>query len=304
MQGKWLEFNFTGLKDIFLEADRSDLLTFGFSMDAGKGRVAFVVRTPQNAEGRPDYNETYALIALCRTRVWGKYTLLGNHKKAGNFKARIRAFFEKAIKAEVCGEGGDANGFSLHAALADINARIPHGLAGTGSLPSLRAVRTVMGSDWSREVDDGDKTHILSFPRLALPRRPRENTLLKLVGCDKPDGEIAELLKVLREQNTTVAWSAFPPKHDPWLTRPTRGKVAAPAPSATPAIDAATHTTRDFERGYFRAVAIMLMEAGSATPAVRSVFSLCEHPEAADPEDLAVFAKHGLLPASTTVPEP
>lgn len=290
MQGNWFEFNFTGLKDIYGEARRGDLLTFAFSLEAGLGRVSFLVRTPQDKEGQPILNDSYTIVALNRTRRWDRYLLLGNHMRAGNFKVRIRSFFAKAIADEVCGVGGDTTGFSLNAALADINTRIPHKLGGPESLSSLRAVRAVMGNDWSKEVDDGDKTHVLSFPRLTLPRRPRENTLLKLVGCDKPESEITELLEVLRAQNTTVAWSAFPPKSDPWAARPRRGD-RAPAPAAPQGQDESTH---DFERGYFRAVAVLLRDAGVVTPAVRHAFELGGHPEHASPDDAALFAQHGL----------
>lgn len=294
MQGNWFEFNFTGLKDIYGEARRGDLLTFAFSLEAGRGRVSFLVRTPQDKEGQPILNDSYAIIALNRSRRWDRYLLLGNHMRAGNFKVRIRPFFAKAIAGEVCGVGGDATSFSLNAALTDINTRIPRRLGGPESLSSLRAVRAVMGNDWSKEVDDDDKTHVLSFPRLTLPRRPRENTLLKLVGCDKPESEITELLEVLRAQNTTVAWSAFPPKSDPWATRPRRGD-RVPATAAEPA-PVRGQGGCDFERGYFHAVATLLREAGTVTPAIHSLFSGSERPESADPEDVAVFEQHGLMP--------
>lgn len=294
MNGKWQEFNFTGLKNVYNEADDRDLLTFAFSMDAGRGRLAFLVRTPQNKDGQPLVNDSYAVIALCRTRKWDRYLLLGNHKRVGNFKVRIRAWFESAIKDELCGSGGDTDGFSLAASLSEINARIPVSLTTAESVASLRAVRTVMGSGWAKEVDDGDKTHVLSFPRLTLPRRPRENTLLKLVGYDKPEAEITELLEVLRAQNTTVAWTAVPPKADPWLTRPRRGgqqTVEAASAGGREARD-------DFERGYFHAVAVALAEAGTVTPAVRSLFAAGRLPESADPVDAALFNLHGLTPAA------
>ncbi len=296
MNGKWQEFNFTGLKNVYNEADDRDLLTFAFSMDAGHGRVAFLVRTPQDKDGQPVFNDSYAVIALCRTRKWDRYLLLGNHKRVGNFKVRIRAWFEKAIMDELCA-GGGADGFSLAASLADINARMPASLTAADSLAALRAVRTVMGSGWAKEVDDGDKTHVLSFPRLTLPRRPRENTLLKLVGCDKPEGEISELLEVLRAQNTTVAWTAVPPKADPWLTRPRRGDRTA-AVAASPAENASHDHRDDYARGYFHAVAVALAEAGAVTPAVRSLFVAGRLPECADPADAALFNQHGLTPVA------
>ncbi len=66
---------------------------------------------------------------------------------------------------------------------------------------------------------------------------------------------------------------------------------------------AAKHSTNidgcsrnDWCKGYYCAVSVLLREEGIATAAVRSLFDQGGGAEHADPEDIALFREHGLLP--------
>jgi len=50
-----------------------------------------------------------------------------------------------------------------------------------------------------------------------------------------------------------------------------------------------------FSRGYFCAVAVLLKETGCASAEVQSLFRQGGSPLEAAAEDLALFAKHGLI---------
>ena len=50
----------------------------------------------------------------------------------------------------------------------------------------------------------------------------------------------------------------------------------------------------EWNRGYYCAVAALLLEAGCVTPEVRSLYEQGGHPEHADAEDAALFSRHGL----------
>jgi hypothetical protein len=54
------------------------------------------------------------------------------------------------------------------------------------------------------------------------------------------------------------------------------------------------HMNREWSRGYFCAVAVLLREAGCVTPEVRSLYEQGGHPEHADADDAALFLQHGL----------
>jgi len=54
--------------------------------------------------------------------------------------------------------------------------------------------------------------------------------------------------------------------------------------------------SREWSRGYYCAVAVLLREEGHATPAVRSLYSQGGGTKFADAEDVALFAQHGLVP--------
>ncbi len=51
----------------------------------------------------------------------------------------------------------------------------------------------------------------------------------------------------------------------------------------------------EWNRGYYCAVATLLREEGTATPAVKSLFAQGGDPLEADPEDLELFRSHQLL---------
>lgn len=50
----------------------------------------------------------------------------------------------------------------------------------------------------------------------------------------------------------------------------------------------------EWSRGYFCAVAVLLREEGHASAEVRSLYEQGGNPQAADPDDAALFAEHGL----------
>lgn len=52
---------------------------------------------------------------------------------------------------------------------------------------------------------------------------------------------------------------------------------------------------KEFARGYFCAVAVLLREEGCATSAVKSLFQQGGSTEYADPSDIALFVQHGLM---------
>lgn len=56
-----------------------------------------------------------------------------------------------------------------------------------------------------------------------------------------------------------------------------------------------TKASRDWSRGYYCAVAVLLHEEGTDTTAVSSLFSQGGDPELADPEDIELFKQHGLM---------
>ncbi len=51
---------------------------------------------------------------------------------------------------------------------------------------------------------------------------------------------------------------------------------------------------RDWLRGYYCAVAVLLREAGTVTAEIRSLYEQGGDATQADPHDLEVFAAHGL----------
>lgn len=66
-------------------------------------------------------------------------------------------------------------------------------------------------------------------------------------------------------------------------------------PVAKKAARQAGSLNRDWVRGYFCAVAVLLKEEGQVNTTVRSLFDQCGHAELADPEDLALFREYGLV---------
>lgn len=57
---------------------------------------------------------------------------------------------------------------------------------------------------------------------------------------------------------------------------------------------------REWERGYYCAVAVLLREEGHVTTAVRSLYAQGGGSRFADPVDIALFAQHGLTVPNTS----
>ena len=58
---------------------------------------------------------------------------------------------------------------------------------------------------------------------------------------------------------------------------------------------------REWSRGYYCAVAVLLRESGTVTPDVRSLFDAGGGHEHADAEDMGLFREHGLVPHNAGV---
>ena len=58
---------------------------------------------------------------------------------------------------------------------------------------------------------------------------------------------------------------------------------------------------REWSRGYYCAVAVLLRESGTVTPDVRSLFDAGGGHEHADAEDMGLFREHGLVPHNADV---
>jgi len=52
---------------------------------------------------------------------------------------------------------------------------------------------------------------------------------------------------------------------------------------------------REWSRGYYCAVAVLLRESGTVTPELRSLFNAGGGHEHADNEDIELFREHGLM---------
>lgn len=209
------EFNFKGLHPAFLEAVNRHEPSIAFALLEGRGKFVFLLFMTTDSTGRIVWGDLELFILLARTQKMLQFKLLGNHKKAGDFKIRLDEDDELAIRAELGLDqpsGGPA--FVFLDFLAKLNGMIPTSIPLEAKVVVINEERTAIGMHCGTYIDDASKVYLLGVKRLPAGKQPREETLRKLYMLDAKPAAIASLIRNLKRIRWTTAWTAEKPATD------------------------------------------------------------------------------------------
>ena len=194
-----IEFDFSGLNNMYISALESLDKALAFDLKVGKGRFLFMMFLSEEDK------ESKAMLFLYmrNTKVMKKIKLYGNHRK-GIFKAYIDKEMKNCFIRELQLEytGGDFNFMNF---LYQLNGAIPQETNISEKIEILRKNRNIVNR--LNIIDDADKTVLIGEKRLAVGS-PQDKTLRKLYMYTNARVEdIDELIELLKKMNMTVAWT-------------------------------------------------------------------------------------------------
>jgi hypothetical protein len=200
-----IEFNLSGLKDIYLEALKRSEPTLAFEILNGRGRFLFLMFF-----SKEDIKSKDRLFVLLRnTQTLLKLKAYGSHRK-GDFLIYFQDHDQRAIIRELDLGQGDSK-FDFTKFLEQLNSSFPRSLSLQDKLNKVREVWPQVKNDLQEVIDESDKNILIGIKRLPLGQNPREKTLRKLyIYTNGSSQVISELISVLKSVRFTLVWTNNP----------------------------------------------------------------------------------------------
>lgn len=205
-------FNFTGLRDAFLEAIGRHEPTLAFTLLEGSGKFVFLLFLKTDSSGKIKWGDLELFILLARTQKMLRFKLYGNHKINGDFKIPLKADDEEAIRRELNifgSSGGPA--FDLENFLSRLNAMIPASIPLSSKIDVTRSHRDSIKQHCANYLDAASKVYLLRAVPVGEGKQPREETLRKLYMLDAAPDAIESLIRNLKKIRWTTFWTASEP---------------------------------------------------------------------------------------------
>ena len=201
-------FNFSGLKEIYAEAWKSDDKTIAFEIQNGKGRFLFMMLLSKEDKEAKDI----LFIFLKNTNKMIQLKLYGSHIN-GDFNAYIKGEDRDALIAELGLTHNSGHSFSFVNFLEQLNRDIPVTLLLNHKINTLRKNKELLNR--ISPMDESQKTVFNGVMQLEKGvKTPRDKTLRKLYLYTGTDSElIAKFIQLLTQRNLTVKWTT-PDKKD------------------------------------------------------------------------------------------
>lgn len=194
------EFNFTGLKNIYLEALNSRDKTLVFEMKFSNGRFLFMMFLSEEDVETLDK----LFIYLRNVNQILHVKLYGNHKK-GDFKVYLKPEQINLIIQELNLGNGNTE-FDFNRFIIQMNNMIPNSINSDEKLSKIRENKSTINS--LNPVDEPERTVLIGIRRVPEGRSPRDKTLRKLYFyTEGSSSDITKLIDLLKKTNMTVAWT-------------------------------------------------------------------------------------------------
>jgi hypothetical protein len=197
-----IQFNLTGLKNIYSEAIKRSDPTLAFEVTNGHGRFVFLMFF--SSEDKESKDKLF--LHLRNTRVFLELKAYGSHRN-GDFFIYFNDSDQLAMRNEL-DLGMKGNAFNFTDFLEEINSQIPTSLPLQAKLNKIREVWHHVKNNLNKVVDNADKTILMGIKRLPEGKNPQDKTLRKLYVYTNGSAEvIASLIASLRSARLTLAWT-------------------------------------------------------------------------------------------------
>lgn len=192
-------FDFTQLKNVYTDALNSPDKSLLFEVSIGKGNFLFMMFLSDEDKDAKDKLFVY----MRNTDVIVQTKLYGSHKK-GHFVMYITDDIRNKFYRELQLNAHNGS-FDFMRFLGELNRLIPMKIDRSQKVDVLRKNRKVITR--IGVIDEAEKD-VLIGPKYVSNGRPQERTLRKLYSFTYADyQDIDELIKLLKLQNKTVAWT-------------------------------------------------------------------------------------------------
>jgi hypothetical protein len=200
-----IEFNLSGLKDIYLEALKRSEPTLAFEVLNGRGRFLFLMFFSQEDKESKDR----LFVLLRNTQMFLKLKAYGSHRK-GDFLIYFQDHDQQAIVRELDLSQGDSK-FDFTKFLEQLNASLPSTLSLQNKINKVREVWPQVKNDLQEVIDESDKNILIGIKRLPMGHNPKEKTLRKLyIYTNGSSQVISQLISVLKSVRITLVWTNNP----------------------------------------------------------------------------------------------
>ncbi len=197
-----VKYNFTGLKNIYLEALIRADPTLVFEIVQGRGRFVFMMFF--SSEDKESKDRLF--IQLRNTKVFLELKVYGSHRN-GDFLIYLDDSNQQKIINELQLEKS-GEGFFFDNFLSQLNQQIPIKLTLQTKLVKVREVWPEVGHRLSSVVDEADKNILMGIKKLPEGKKPQDKTLRKLYIYTNGHADvITNLISSLKAARVTLAWT-------------------------------------------------------------------------------------------------
>lgn len=191
-----IEYNFDGLKNVYIEALCAYDKSVVFDINIGRGRFLILLFLSE-------VDDRDSLFVYMRnTRIMRKLKMYGSHKN-GDFKVYISEEVKSSMIAELQLQEGTGE-FEFERFLNQFNQQIPQSISMDEKVRILRNNREIIRTI---AIDENEKT-VLIGPKKLSKGEPQDRTLRKLyMYTEESASVITDLIKKLKDANMTVAWT-------------------------------------------------------------------------------------------------
>lgn len=203
-----IEFNFTGLSEIFKDIIKNKEKTLAFQIENGKGKFVFMAFF----DYEKDKGFDNSLFIYCRNvKYIEKLKLYGNPYNSG-FKVYITEKLKKKIIEELQLQKSSGNPFDFEQFLKILNSQIPKSVQRKERVKILKDnFKHIDLKERKKLVDESEKIYLYGINTLPSHKKPQDKTLRKLYwNVDGSGEDISDFIIELKNQNKTVMWTDNP----------------------------------------------------------------------------------------------
>lgn len=191
-----IQFNFTKMKSIYMEAINSYDKSAVFDIRIGRGQFLFMMFLSEEDE------KDSLFLYMRNTAIMRKLKMYGSHRN-GDFKVYIADEIQARMTDELQLKKGN-NTFDFNKFLNEINDAIPQQMSIGQKAKILKENRNVIKTIG---IDEKEKT-VLIGTKVLSKGKPRDRTLRKLyIYTEESEPVITQFIQQLKKANMTVAWT-------------------------------------------------------------------------------------------------
>ena len=191
-----IQFNFTQLKNVYMEALSSYDKSVVFDIRIGRGRFLFLMFLSEDDE------KDSLFLYMRNTAIMRKLKMYGSHRN-GDYIVYISDDVQERMTAELQLQNGNET-FVFERFLNEINNAIPQEISMAQKVETLRNNRNIIRTVG---IDEIEKT-VLIGTKVLSKGKPQDRTLRKLyMYTEESETVITEFIKNLKKANMTVAWT-------------------------------------------------------------------------------------------------